>query len=70
LKSWSDWRAFLFALLQPVNPVNVRRFVEMSWLGLEAEAAGLIWSEALDRYVHPDEFTNESLKELEILKNG
>ena len=42
----------------------------MSWLGLEAEAAGLIWSDALDRYVHPDEFTNESLKELEILKNG
>jgi hypothetical protein len=43
---------------------------KMSYLGLEAEAAGLIWSDALDRYVHPDEFTNESLKELEILKNG
>ena len=42
----------------------------MSFLGLEAEAAGLIWSDALDRYVHPDEFTNESLEELEILKNG
>ena len=34
----------------------------MSWLGLEAEAAGLIWSDALDRFVHPDEFTNESLE--------
>tara|TARA_Y100001934_G_scaffold247332_1_gene307043 strand:- start:684 stop:806 length:123 start_codon:yes stop_codon:yes gene_type:complete len=37
---------------------------------LEAEAAGMIWSEELDRWVHPDEFTNESLKELEILLNG
>ena len=42
----------------------------MSWVGLVAEAAGLIYSEALDRWVHPDEFTNESLKELEILLNG
>ena len=42
----------------------------MSWMGLEAEAAGLIWAEALDRWVHPDEFTNESLKELENLQNG
>ena len=42
----------------------------MSWMGLEAEAAGLIWSDALDRWVHPDEFTNESLKELENLQNG
>ena len=30
----------------------------------------MIWSEELDRWVHPDEFTNESLKELEILLNG
>jgi len=37
---------------------------------LEAEAAGMIWSEELDRWVHPDEFTNESLKELEIMLNG
>jgi len=37
---------------------------------MEAETAGLIWSEELDRWVHPDEFTNESLKELEILLNG
>ena len=37
---------------------------------LEAEASGLIWSEEWDRWVHPDEFTNESLKELEILLNG
>tara|TARA_B100000683_G_C12462918_1_gene544796 strand:+ start:1259 stop:1381 length:123 start_codon:yes stop_codon:yes gene_type:complete len=37
---------------------------------LEAEAAGMIWSEELDRWVHPDEFSNESLKELEILLNG
>ena len=37
---------------------------------LEAEAAGMIWSEELDRWVHPDEFTNDSLKELEILLNG
>ena len=37
---------------------------------LEAEAAGLIYSEALDRWVHPDEFTSESLKELENLQNG
>ena len=36
---------------------------------LEAEAAGLIYSEELDRWVHPDEFTNESLKELESLQN-
>ena len=61
---------FLFALLRLVNPVSVRRYVEMSWMGLEAEAAGLIWSEALDRWVHPDEFTNESLKELETLQDG
>ena len=61
---------FRFALLRPDNPVSVRRYVEMSWMGLEAEAAGLIWSEALDRWVHPDEFTNESLEELESLKNG
>ena len=37
---------------------------------LEAEANGLIYSEALDRWVHHDEFTNESLKELESLRNG
>ena len=37
---------------------------------LEAEAAGMIWSEELDRWVHPDEFTNESLRELEIMLNG
>ena len=37
---------------------------------LEAEAAGLIWSEELDRWVHPDEFTNECLEELENLRNG
>ena len=42
----------------------------MRWVGLEAEAAGFIQSEALDRWVHPDEFTNESLEELETLKNG
>jgi len=42
----------------------------MSFPGLEAEAAGMIWSDALDRWVHPDEFTNESLKELESLQNG
>ena len=42
----------------------------MSWVGLEAEAAGLIYSEELDRWVHPDEFTNESLEELENLQNG
>ena len=41
----------------------------MSWLGLEAEAAGLIWSDELDRFVHPDEFTNQSLEELESLRN-
>ena len=42
----------------------------MSFLGLEAEAAGMIWSDELDRFVHPDEFTNESLEELEALQNG
>ena len=42
----------------------------MSYPGREAETNGLIYSEALDRWVHPDEFTNESLKELESLKNG
>ena len=42
----------------------------MSFPGLQAEANGLIYSEELDRWVHPDEFTNESLEELETLKNG
>ena len=42
----------------------------MSYPVWEAERHGLIYSEELDRWVHPDEFTNESLKELEILLNG
>ena len=37
---------------------------------MEAETAGLIWSDELDRWVHPDEFTNKSLEELETLRNG
>ena len=48
----------------------------MSEVSMEAETQGMVWSDALDRWVHRDNEVAElkaalhSLVELETLKNG